>query len=581
MAPRNSNANANLNESQSHLEFSQDSNNVYYLSSSDLNTTKLVPIVFSGSGFADWKGSMVIALSARNKLGFVDGSISKPSGNANLLKIWTRCNDLVISCFLASLDQVIARSILYFKTAREIWLNLEERFGNFSGTELYSLQQQLNDVTQEEDENISEFFTRIKSLWDMIDGLDPIPACVCTGCNCNITKLILKSQQNARLLCFLMKANQKYALVKNSTKNNSEVVAFTARKIDQKPYKQQAARVTFNTNNNSGNNSSKVLTGNKRPSLFYCDYCKMGGHSMDRCWKIHGYPPNHKYAKGKKVAAVAHGETTDDENSEMIQASFTKDQYVKLMDALNQHNTADQTEHNAGGSLGLAASAQLAVSGTNHFITIPDGSKIQVKHVGNIKLGSLLELKNVLHVPGFHFNLISIPKICQDDSYTIKFTHDKCFTQGPLMNHCMVLGELEHGLYKLSEDVLSSAPLNVSTIDNNATVSTSNLSTCFTACNLVSYQHFPSPSKAFLASLLNTIEPTSYHEAAKDPLWVKAMDSEISALTDNKTWDVVSLPKGKKPIGCKWVYRIKRKADGSIDRYKARLVAKGFTQNMV
>ncbi|XP_048501514.1 uncharacterized protein LOC125497856 [Beta vulgaris subsp. vulgaris] len=165
MAPRNSNANANLNESHSHLEFSQDPNNVYYLSSSDLNTTKLVPIVFSGSGFADWKRSMVIALSARNKLGFVDGSISKPSGNANLLKIWTRCNDLVISWFLASLDQVIARSILYFKTAREIWLNLEERFGNFSGTELYSLQQQLNDVTQEEDENISEFFTQESNLY--------------------------------------------------------------------------------------------------------------------------------------------------------------------------------------------------------------------------------------------------------------------------------------------------------------------------------------------------------------------------------------------------------------------------------
>lgn len=56
------------------------------------------------------------------------------------------------------------------------------------------------------------------------------------------------------------------------------------------------------------------------------------------------------------------------------------------------------------------------------------------------------------------------------------------------------------------------------------------------------------------------------------------MDKELLALDQNNTWDIVSLLKGKKAIGCKWVYRIKRKADGSIERYKARLVAKGFTQ---
>lgn len=78
-------------------------------------------------------------------------------------------------------------------------------------------------------------------------------------------------------------------------------------------------------------------------------------------------------------------------------------------------------------------------------------------------------------------------------------------------------------------------------------------------CNLVSFQQLPSHSKAFIASLLNTLEPTSYSKAAQHPIWTEAKDKEISALTENKTWDIVSLPHGKKPIGCKWVYRIKRK----------------------
>lgn len=53
---------------------------------------------------------------------------------------------------------------------------------------------------------------------------------------------------------------------------------------------------------------------------------------------------------------------------------------------------------------------------------------------------------------------------------------------------------------------------------------------------------------------------------------------EISALKKNETWDLVPLPAGVKPISCKWVYKVKRKTDGSVERYKARLVARGFSQ---
>jgi len=73
-------------------------------------------------------------------------------------------------------------------------------------------------------------------------------------------------------------------------------------------------------------------------------------------------------------------------------------------------------------------------------------------------------------------------------------------------------------------------------------------------------------------------EPQHYREAVSDPGWREAMEKEIQALNANNTWKIVSLPPGKKPIDCKWVYQAKYKADGSLERLKARLVVRGFTQ---
>ncbi|KAK1698168.1 hypothetical protein QYE76_014865 [Lolium multiflorum] len=73
-------------------------------------------------------------------------------------------------------------------------------------------------------------------------------------------------------------------------------------------------------------------------------------------------------------------------------------------------------------------------------------------------------------------------------------------------------------------------------------------------------------------------EPTDLREALQDVQWKKAMDDEYTALMDNKTWHLVPPSSNKNLIDCKWVYRVKKRADGTVERYKARLVAKGFKQ---
>ena len=75
--------------------------------------------------------------------------------------------------------------------------------------------------------------------------------------------------------------------------------------------------------------------------------------------------------------------------------------------------------------------------------------------------------------------------------------------------------------------------------------------------------------------------PRTHWEAFAGPdgeHWQTAAQVEIDALTTNGTWELVELPEGRKVVGSRWVFLIKRKADGTIDRYKARLVAKGYSQ---
>ncbi|KAE8704478.1 hypothetical protein F3Y22_tig00110450pilonHSYRG00264 [Hibiscus syriacus] len=88
----------------------------------------------------------------------------------------------------------------------------------------------------------------------------------------------------------------------------------------------------------------------------------------------------------------------------------------------------------------------------------------------------------------------------------------------------------------------------------------------------------PNPKYANAAIIEEATEPETFEEASKSSEWMTSMKEEIDALQQNQTWDIVPKIKDVKPISCKWVSKIKRRPDGSIERYKARLVARGFSQ---
>ncbi|KAL5556272.1 hypothetical protein UlMin_038508 [Ulmus minor] len=110
----------------------------YFLHHSDGPGIVLVSQHLTGDNYASWSRAMLISLSVKNKLGFIDGSITKPEGNdLNLLNSWIRNNNVVISWILNSISKEISSSVIFSVSACEIWLDLKDRFQQRNGPRIF------------------------------------------------------------------------------------------------------------------------------------------------------------------------------------------------------------------------------------------------------------------------------------------------------------------------------------------------------------------------------------------------------------------------------------------------------------
>ncbi|KAL5722216.1 hypothetical protein ACHQM5_005762 [Ranunculus cassubicifolius] len=85
--------------------------------------------------------------------------------------------------------------------------------------------------------------------------------------------------------------------------------------------------------------------------------------------------------------------------------------------------------------------------------------------------------------------------------------------------------------------------------------------------------------RVFLTNISNSV-PTCFSQAVLHEPWRKAMSHEYNALVQTNTWTLVPPRPHQNSVGCKWVYKLKYNADGTLERYKARLVAKGYHQQL-
>ena len=183
----------------------------FFLHHSDNPGLILVSQPLTGDNYNSWSRAMLIALSVKNKLGFIDGSIPKPdSSNLPLLNSWIRNNNVVISWILNSVSKEISASIIFSESASEIWLDLQDRFQQSNGPRIFQLKRDLVNLTQDQN-TIGVYFTKLKALWEELSNYRPNYSC--GKCTCRRVKALQSHYQMEYIMSFLIGLKDSYSQV--------------------------------------------------------------------------------------------------------------------------------------------------------------------------------------------------------------------------------------------------------------------------------------------------------------------------------------------------------------------------------
>ncbi|XP_073051668.1 uncharacterized protein [Primulina eburnea] len=315
-----------------------------------------------------------------------------------------------------------------------------------------------------------------------------------------------------------------------------------------------------------------------------CDYCHWPGHTKANCFKLIGYPPGHRMHKNQNKGS--NSKHRNDWNKTLRPSAN-----VNMMN--NAESRTDKTEIKADGAKGVLEHGNIALSlkPQAHLLKNIGDSGYLKNRIPTPHLAHKTHYEMLFHKPLLYSHLCVFDCLC----YASVFPHPDTFS--PRASSCLFLGYLTYQKgYKPTPSshafIHTPSPSLVNDSDIPLTTPSSPEVDLMTLPLVVpvliplvlkcafpfyiSYSKFSPQYQAFVSSI-SSIRAT-FDEAITDPRWQAVMDHELAAMDSNHTWDAVDLPLRKKPIRNKWVYKVKYRANGSVDPFKARLVAKGYTQ---
>ncbi|KAL5789565.1 hypothetical protein ACOSQ2_004453 [Xanthoceras sorbifolium] len=585
-----------------------------------------------GLNYSTWKRAMTLALNSKKKLGFVDGSINSPSKTADPenYAAWSRCNDMVHSWIINTLNPEISDSVIYYTTANKVWEDLRERFSQSNAPRIFEIQRDIAYLRQEQ-LSISAYYTKLKGLWDELSSYSDA--------------VYAAQHDQQKLMQFLMGLNDSYSGVRGqillmnplpsvrqayssvSQEEKQRLLTSThaaddsgagPRRFDR-PYgppdfKSQEKSPDFSGGGRRVDQDRKQTGfGRARP---HCTQCGELGHWIQTCYELHRYPAGHPKAQftGPKRFhnnnRPAANQVTEDSSPVVGISEVQLKQLLSLLDNKTEGSSSQAHAVTKPGLSTITTRSWIIDSGATDHIS--SSSKLFFRATKNCSLPPVL-LPSPIPLPArdmpysfesnsdsssphtapLHPHTSPVPHTPPDPTTPPSSPIPRSPFASPPPPELVILASVPQS-HPPPPPLLSSSVPDPTHSPDPAPLRRSSRHTGPPArlrdyvCSTVSSAQSPPcclvrlEVRDFHWLILSLTTDIPLHIVVLLLRSVKLLNPNLiprlPLILTNGTWSLIPLPAGKSPIGCKWVFKIKHRSDGSIERYKARLVAKGFTQ---
>uniref|UniRef100_A0A803MR73 Uncharacterized protein n=1 Tax=Chenopodium quinoa TaxID=63459 RepID=A0A803MR73_CHEQI len=227
-------------------------------------TALLVVVQYSGHNFIRWSRSVKCAFTAKNKDGFITGSIKQPEFTDKDYKKWKRADYMVVSWIMSSMNAELADDFAYIESSIKLLRELQERFGQSNGALIYQLKKEI-DALKQENMTIIASYGKIKKLWDEFQSLR----------------------------AFLIEKQKEVS-------GSGEIIAESSATVAQRMMRNGGQQRPNKGNFSQGSYNQGKRDWKKEKIDKKCDHCKLKGHIIDQCLKLHGYPDWYNAIKASK-----------------------------------------------------------------------------------------------------------------------------------------------------------------------------------------------------------------------------------------------------------------------------------------
>eukprot|EP00256_Glycine_max_P057068 XP_014624767.1 uncharacterized protein LOC106796590 [Glycine max] len=347
-----------------------------YLHPSENPAVTLVSPALDSSNYHSWSRSMITTLSAKNKVEFVNGNAPEPLKTDRTYGAWNRCNNMVVSWLVHSVSTSIRQSILWMDKAEETWNDLKSRYAQGDLLRVSDLQQEAASIKQGS-LSVTEYFTKLRVIWDEVEIFRPDPVCSCTvKCTCSVLNIMAQRKREDRAMQFLRGLNEQYnnirshvllmdpiptipkifSLVAQQERQLAGNNALPNLNIEVKEGPSiNAVKSTCEFCGRVGHSENVCYKKHGIPSNYdgkskgfgmrngkTCAYCGKPGHTIDICYKKHRYPLGFKFTNSRTMAnniVAVEGKATNDqaqhqEHQELVR--FSPEQYKALLALIQQ-----------------------------------------------------------------------------------------------------------------------------------------------------------------------------------------------------------------------------------------------------